>query len=749
MQQEPTDFSGHTWMPEFTPPWDEKHPELDASIVRDIYRDGTWAYAVGAPACSHKRYGEAIDAFRKANPGLTPWWVRSVADVEAVLHGCTFDPSKGVYVLKFLKHLVLADDEWAGKPLKLIDWEIYDLLMPLYSWRNPEGLRRFTKGSIWTPKKQGKALDCNTQIATPLGWARMGDLQAGDEVYGSGGIPTRIIATSEIMTGRPCFRITFEDNSSVVCDADHEWPVLDAEGRQQFVPARYLGRYDAVARSASCPCWLKSVERCASVPVKCIQVDAPDALYLCGENCVPTHNSALAAGLGILHLCAMRAGAPLIWIAAVDRKQASNIYKVARCIAEMTPCLCDVLRPIGGEAGIKQIAYDADHGMLEALSEVPKSKEGMNWSFGLFDELHVGSRELWSVLVKGAATRTEPLMLSLSTAGKYDPSSIGWEQWQYALKVSQGVIVNDEFFSLMYRIEPPKNDPLWWTREEFMVKANPSLDVVCKRRFVQGEVKEAQDDPIKVNDVLRYHFNVWTHQASAMIQMHEWGGCAARVSAEAFEESLKGRTFYGGLDLSQTDDLTAFAMWFPPAQVGEPHKILVDFFLPRTRVEALQEDTTMSYVEWADLGLIHLTDGVTVNYEYVRSVIEDRCTQFKMKQIGFDPYNASETSQKLIEIHGKESIIEVRQGFLTMGPASRFVKEHIQNATLQHPNHPILNWHVSNAQAVFQKSGLYMVTKSDGKTRLKVDGFVAMIIAGSRAMFAPPVRTSTRGLVVL
>lgn len=37
--------------------------------------------------------------------------------------------------------------------------------------------------------------------------------------------------------------------------------------------------------------WIKSIERVATTPVRCIQVDSPDHLFLAGEQMVPTHNS--------------------------------------------------------------------------------------------------------------------------------------------------------------------------------------------------------------------------------------------------------------------------------------------------------------------------------------------------------------------------------------------------------------------------------------------------------------------------
>ena len=70
---------------------------------------------------------------------------------------------------------------------------------------------------------EGKALAIDTPIPTPQGWTTMGELKTGDYVFDDHGQPVRIIAATEVMVGRPCFRVTFSDGESIVADADHQW----------------------------------------------------------------------------------------------------------------------------------------------------------------------------------------------------------------------------------------------------------------------------------------------------------------------------------------------------------------------------------------------------------------------------------------------------------------------------------------------------------------------------------------------
>jgi replicative DNA helicase len=69
----------------------------------------------------------------------------------------------------------------------------------------------------------GKALALDTPLPTPTGWTTMGEVAVGDTVIGADGAPTRVVAATEVMRGRPCFAVRFSDGTSVVTDAEHQW----------------------------------------------------------------------------------------------------------------------------------------------------------------------------------------------------------------------------------------------------------------------------------------------------------------------------------------------------------------------------------------------------------------------------------------------------------------------------------------------------------------------------------------------
>jgi hypothetical protein len=71
----------------------------------------------------------------------------------------------------------------------------------------------------------GKALALDTPIPTPEGWTTMGKIKPGDMVFDETGRPCRVTFATNVMVGRPCFRVVFSDGSSLIADADHLWQV--------------------------------------------------------------------------------------------------------------------------------------------------------------------------------------------------------------------------------------------------------------------------------------------------------------------------------------------------------------------------------------------------------------------------------------------------------------------------------------------------------------------------------------------
>ncbi len=77
----------------------------------------------------------------------------------------------------------------------------------------------------------GKALALETPLPTPTGWTTMGEVEPGDQLIGSDGRPVTVIEATDVMLGRPCYEVLFDDQTSIVADAEHQWITTVAADR--------------------------------------------------------------------------------------------------------------------------------------------------------------------------------------------------------------------------------------------------------------------------------------------------------------------------------------------------------------------------------------------------------------------------------------------------------------------------------------------------------------------------------------
>jgi replicative DNA helicase len=150
----------------------------------------------------------------------------------------------------------------------------------------------------------GKALALDTPLPTPSGWTTMGEVAVGDQLIGADGRPTRVVAATDVMVDRPCYELTFSDGSTIVADAEHQW-VTASSGVPHISTTQNL--YDAMATDAAIAPVIPGsavaddeddrrinwIEPVATVPVRCVEVESADHLYLAGKTRIPTHNSTL------------------------------------------------------------------------------------------------------------------------------------------------------------------------------------------------------------------------------------------------------------------------------------------------------------------------------------------------------------------------------------------------------------------------------------------------------------------------
>jgi len=496
--------------------------------------------------------------------------------------GLWYDAQAAERAVSFFERVLRhSQGRFAGRPFELLGWQADEVVRPLFGWKRADGTRRFRRGSIWVPKKNGKTT-----------------LAAGIELY--------------LLVG-------------------------DGEPGAQ------------------------------------------------------------------------------VYSAAVDREQASLVFREAANMVRQSPELSKRVKVLDAT---KTMKYDETHSFFRALSADAPTKEGLNTHGLVIDELHAHkSRVLFNTLFYSGAARTQPLQISISTAGEYDPESVGWHEYSYAKRVLAAPVddpLDWEYFAFVAEADDEDD----WTAPSTWAKANPSLGETIKLEDMESDCRRAQEDPSLQNQFKRYRLNLWTQAEKIWFLPQVWKRCGGALP------ELAGWRCYGGLDLASTIDTTCWSRLYVSPE-KDRYAILNHYFLPKDGLLERCRRDRAPYDRWASEGWITLTDGNVMDQRFIRERLKADAADGAVTEIGYDPWHAMETA---LDLEGEGiPVVPVRQGYQSMGEATKRMETLVHEASICHGNDPVLAWMVNNVTLRMDPNENIMPDKARSTGR--IDGVVAAIIA--------------------
>ncbi len=451
---------------------------------------------------------------------------------------------------------------------------------------------------------------------------------------------------------------------------------------------------------------------------------------------IPRKNgkSTIGAAVGLYMLVADGEPGAEVYSSATKKDQAKIVWDAAK---EMVLGSKELKRFV--KARQNNLVVERTSSKFSPLSADSDTLDGLNPHGNIVDELHAHKdRGVWDVLDTAMGARRQPLTLAITTAGSYDPESIGWELHDYATKVLEGVLEDDRFYAFIAAAdEPPENQPDYYFTEAAHQQANPGLGVSVKTSFLADMAKQAQQQPSAYNEYLRLHLNVWTRTVTRWLSLERWNECEqpgavdARPASLARELSLEKRPCFGGLDLSTKLDLSAFALVFPGD--GGYLDVLLRFWLPEETVGKYAQKGLRHYETWAREGWLTTTPGDVIDYEFIRAEVNALSKRFAVQQIAYDPWGATQLANQLMS--DGLSMVECRQGFQSLSEPSKDLEARIIEKKVRHANNPILRFCVSNAVVKRDPAGNIKPDKEKAVDR--IDGVVAVVMGLSRCINTP------------
>lgn len=482
-------------------------------------------------------------------------------------------------------------------------------------------------------------------------------------------------------------------------------------------------------------------------------------------NEIPKKNgkSEMAAGLGLYHLVADGEKTPNVGIFAVDKDNASTIYMCAKYMVEHTAMNEPKHHPlVYCRDSVREIRTRFG-GLMKVYSSDVENKHGPSFSAILCDELHAwvgrAGRERWRVLTTGSdAARAQQTVLVLTTAGDDpDRTSIGWEIHEKCRRIlawrrgepEQPMDTDDtEWLPVMYGVsiltgdDPDKIAALDIYSEDLWKQCNPSYGVIMKPRKFRAEARAARQSEAAERSFRWLRLNQWIATKDigwlplTLYDKTQWGGTGTKAEREEAVASLRGKTCYGGLDLSTTTDLSAMTLLFPPQEGLETAVAIFAAWRPRDGVLEAEQRDHVPYRDWERAGFLSLCEGDIVDFSQVEDAAAEAAELFDLRMLGVDPYIGRTLTQRL-SARGLH-VVEIPQTIPSLSPAMKELERMIRAHEMLHIHNTCARWCFGNVRcAVDGNENIKpMKNRSTGRIDITVSWIIAMatwmVVRGQR-----------------
>lgn len=424
--------------------------------------------------------------------------------------------------------------------------------------------------------------------------------------------------------------------------------------------------------------------------------------------------TAISAFLLLLHLCGPEARPnSQLFSAAQSRDQAAILFALAAKIVRMSPGLSSF---VGIRDTAKQL-YCPELGTLyRALSAEASTAYGLSPVFIVHDELGQvkGPRSpLYEALETATGAQENPLSIIISTQAPTDADLL-------SVLIDDAKTGADPRTVLSLYTADPDADPF---EAETIKQANPAFGDFQNAEEVLAMAEDARRMPSREAEYRNLILNQRIEASNPFIVRSVWESCG-----DPPIEDFEGLPVYGGLDLSEVNDLTALVLIAP--HEGRWH-VRPTFWLPGEGLYERARRDRVPYDVWHEQGYLETTPGRSIEYEWVAHYLRDLFERYDIRKIAFDRWNWRHLKPWLERVgfgeDDLERFVEFGQGYQSMSPALRTLESDLLNGKMAHGKHPVLSMCAANAVVQSDPSGNRKLAKD--KSRGRIDGMVALAMA--------------------
>ena len=432
--------------------------------------------------------------------------------------------------------------------------------------------------------------------------------------------------------------------------------------------------------------------------------------------------STLTALIGLYELFCGEAGAE-VYTLATNREQATIVFDAAKGFIDYMPADFGKLF-MQSKYEIKKVG-DAQS-MFKALSrDTKKTGDGKNPSCVIVDEAaQIVDRNSIEVLHSGMVARQNPLRIYITTASFTKDTKFHEDMQMYRNMLHGEAVDNAKWFGLLYGLDPQDDwqDPKSWS------KANPMHGISVFDDAIAQRAEEAKHKPAALNEFLCKTLNIYVSSNTAWIDRDYWDKSQSETDNRTPDE------VFIGFDLAATRDLNAVCIL---KRYGEgDYYSEFQFFLPEESINLIPKHYLDIFRVAISSGILKLTEGNVMDDREISDFIKDKCTQYNVKEVGYDAYNAASLVARLHEIG--IPVKKVGQGMAVLNNPSKYLEKMIMQKSVKHDGNPFLGWQLGNCEVYTDVNGNIKVRKNEADKAAKIDGIIALIIAMHCALDHPP-----------
>ena len=344
------------------------------------------------------------------------------------------------------------------------------------------------------------------------------------------------------------------------------------------------------------------------------------------------------------------ASACIAYMAYLDGEYGAKVYCLAPKLEQAAIVYENLYRMICAEPELAALAQkrrsdiylEATNTSIKMLAFNAKKSDGFNPHLTICDEIASWSaeqgRKQYEVMKSALGARLQPLILSISTAGYVNDGPYD-ELMARSTAVLLGNSKERRLLPLLYMID----DVTKWDDIDELRKANPNMGVSVHEDFFLEEIAIARNSLSKRAEFMTKYCNIKQNSTQAWLPYD----VVDLASGEVYNlEDFRGTYCVGGIDLSQTTDLTACCIVI---ERGGRLYVFVKFFMPANKIDYLAEREGVPYRLYVQQGLIQVSGENYVDYHDCYNWFVSLVRQYKILplKIGYDRYSSQYLVQDL------------------------------------------------------------------------------------------------------